>query len=1671
MHPATRLYANVIALALVFPTLTTAQAVELTQAPAREAEERRSQSINGTLGTDDAVLDGGEYYEIHTFEGAEGQTITIDLVSEEFDTYLVVFGPEGDRVGENDDGDNSNAQIWLTLPSTGTYTVWATSYSAGEVGSYQLSWQEDTTLAELQQALREAREGGDTPEESLRDRTAELKALFDVADFYQDRDQNLEALETYQAVLELSQELGDSNYELISYQVMSGIYNGIGIDKNREASELYRAEQWQQALESAQQGLMAAEQAVQLARQGKARAEAINSEIFIPDLTLAVPRSLVTLAGSYQNISNSQQEQARGLIAEQDYRQAESLEAESIAASEKAVEAAQESLILMRNSESLNDIYALDLLNAVAAVALSHDMVGSAHYRVRSLRLNNEGEFEHQVDALEQALVAYETALPFHRESEQLREHDEVIERIGISEVQQVKFTLLGIINVRQSLSRAYGELGQYLEGISVAERTIELSRQLPDRESELTALIDLSNLYDYLGEQYLEEEAYEEALAAQEKSLFYAQERLKVAQSLVDSPELSDFESNTYAERGIDIVKNALQSISTAYAGIRWVYVAQDDYESALEITLKILEIDEQIGNPVFIFSTLRALFVDYDRLGRYQEALEVMERSLELARQFDNQGEELSAITTIASLQQDLGQYPEAIANYEEAWLLTIENEIPEEQIGILLNLGVLYGTQGDHEKASENYEQALEMARAARQNLETASVGALESLAPECSLLSPIDPSLDIELPPELPGVDERDDIERLERNRQRCIRQTWDVEQKALSSQAAGYAEQGRYTEAIELHRRSLEIIRTHRPDRVQEVSALNGIGATYADRGDYSIAIEEYLQALDIALDINHQPSILLLRNNLGATFFGQGDYPTALEHLREALTLVQETRLRPQEVYILSNIGRTYYDQGEYEKALEFFQKGLVLSEQLGQKQDQASVLSGLSIVSLDQGQYDQALDYAQQSLELFQETGVKASEAGLLVLIGRIHFIRGNYAEALDVKQQALTINQEIGDQDGEAYALQQLGTLYSQLGQYDRALALNQQALEISQRIGDRSREASTFDIIGSLYAEQGKSQEALDAYAQALAIWQDIGSPVGEARSLRNVGSLREQLGDYADAKQALQQALDLQRRVGAQGHEGLTLNGLAKAQTGEGNLDEATTLLRQAIALHQETGDRPGRAQALSDLGAVLLQTGQLTEAETTLYETISLLESLRPSELKDTDKIALFDTQLEAYDTLQRVLVAQNDPAKALAALEVAERGRARAFVESLTVRLGDRSDLEIDTDSPDLDQMRQIAQQQNATLIEYSIVSADDAPELYIWVIAPDGDIAFRQQSLAEVELADLVIDARDAIRVRGGRAGAPPQPRSETLAQRRAETNAKLTQLHELLIAPIADLLPTDPEQRVIMIPQGDLFLVPFPALINTDGNYLIEQHTLLTAPSIHVLDLTRQQRRQRSDVTSPNDVLVVGNPDMPTVKIPSEDWEGELSSLFWAEQEAIEIADLFGAEALIGDAATEAYIKQQMAESRLLHLATHGLLEYGFPDESGVRDLPGAIALTPGYGEDGLLTAAEIYGMDLNADLVVLSACDTGRGRITGDGVVGLSRAFISAGAPSVVVSLWAVPDASTAELMVEFYNQLEQGQDKAQALRQAMLTTMQQYPDDPKHWAAFTLIGEAN
>jgi CHAT domain-containing protein len=236
--------------------------------------------------------------------------------------------------------------------------------------------------------------------------------------------------------------------------------------------------------------------------------------------------------------------------------------------------------------------------------------------------------------------------------------------------------------------------------------------------------------------------------------------------------------------------------------------------------------------------------------------------------------------------------------------------------------------------------------------------------------------------------------------------------------------------------------------------------------------------------------------------------------------------------------------------------------------------------------------------------------------------------------------------------------------------------------------------------------------------------------------------------------------------------------------------------------------------------------------------------------------------------------------------------------------------------------------------------------------------------------------------------------------------------------------------------------------------------------------------LDLTGQLK-QRQLNTSQGDnpahpALVVGNPDpMPAYGFPPV----TLSSLPGAAQEATTIATLLDTEALIGAQATKSAVLQRMAQAPIIHLATHGLLNGAAIDTNArpgdqptleFRRLEGSLALAPEPSNDGFLTAEEIQNLRLTADLVVLSACDTGRGIVRGNGVMGLSSAFLQAGVPSVVVSLWQVPDEATAQLMERFYQALQDNPDKAAALRQAMIQSIGEFPH-PRDWSAFLLIGE--
>ncbi|MDY6938698.1 MAG: CHAT domain-containing protein [Cyanobacteriota bacterium] len=705
-------------------------------------------------------------------------------------------------------------------------------------------------------------------------------------------------------------------------------------------------------------------------------------------------------------------------------------------------------------------------------------------------------------------------------------------------------------------------------------------------------------------------------------------------------------------------------------------------------------------------------------------------------------------------------------------------------------------------------------------------------------------------------------------------------------------------------------------------------------------------------------------------------------------------------------------------------------------------------------------GDFRLALTTFETALQVYRDVGHSLRESDALDRIGNLYDELGEYANALDFYQQASTIRNQIGDRQGQSDTLANLGITYIRIGQTEKAIDSLQEALSLYRELTspDRSglrqepREGKIFSNLALAYRKLGDTAPALRFAKQSLASYRRRNDRNGEVVALNRVGEAYLDAGNSEKARLYLEKALNLSRERNDRPGMGRSWHGLGRLAASLGDTQTALERYQQARDARRNSEDSAGEGETLNAMGELLLQSGKSAEAAQALESAVALWESLRPG-LTDADKISIAETQAQTYRLLQQALI---DRGEIEAALEVSERGRARAFAELLAHRLQlQGKTLPPDTsEPPNIDRIQQIARDRNTTLVEYSLVQNDSTgEELYIWVIEPTGKIHFRRRLLEGKSLTTWVEDNRWALGVRG---------RGEAIVVERIEDwepasqGDRLHQLYQLLIEPIADLLPQDADAPVTIVPQGELFLVPFAALPDENGIDLLDKHPLLFAPAIGSIAATPSADKPLDIGGDP--ALIIGNPTMPDD--PATGFP--LRSLSGAEAEALDIAPILDRQPLIGEEATQAAVKSQLGDAAIAHFATHGLL-----DDFGTG-VPGALALTPTATDNGFLTAAEILTLPLKARLVVLSACDTGRGNITGDGVVGLSRSFLTAGVESVVVSLWAVDDESTAFLMGEFYRQLQQNPDRAIALRQAMLTTREEYPH-PSRWAAFALFGQ--
>ena len=846
---------------------------------------------------------------------------------------------------------------------------------------------------------------------------------------------------------------------------------------------------------------------------------------------------------------------------------------------------------------------------------------------------------------------------------------------------------------------------------------------------------------------------------------------------------------------------------------------------------------------------------------------------------------------------------------------------------------------------------------------------------------------------------------------------------------------------------------------------------------------------------------------LLLVLNVPALVFGMSNDYILAQTIGQPLTAVStEHQSRVEESLMkaeqLLQAGILYFTRGAFRSALVLWEESLKLfrAEDVHtyfskeSHQGTASVLSNLGMAYHNLGEYGRAIELFQQSLDIAREIDNRQGEANALGNLGTTYHNLGEYGRAIDFHQQALDIDQETGDSLGEVASLGNLGLVYRNLGDYSRAIDFHQQQLDIARAIGDRLGEANALGNLGTTYHNLGEYGRAIDLHQQSLNIKRKVRNRLGESLSLGSLGNAYRNLGEYSRAINFYQQQLDIAREIGHRLGEARSLSGLGNAYRNLGEYDRAIDFHQQQLDIAREIGYLQGESNSLYNLGVAFSRLDDLTTAEQHFQASAQVEASLHSDELSDANRLSLLDSQQSTYSFWQVTLMDLGQPEEALA---VAERGRAQALAVSMTRSL-DRETKAFEPPSPlTMKRIQAIAAQQQATLVEYSVLPSG---HILIWVLQPDGTLQWTGSDAAALD--DSLVDTTSQFATlgqNGSRGGEHPETPLSTLVQdtqtsltrggsssdsssqlSRQQLDTQLQQLHEVLIEPIAQWLPEDDQQRVIFIPHRELFRVPFAALRDGEGQYLIQKHTILTAPSIQSLELARQHRTRVQSVNT-TDALIVGNPNFPDTLTTAYGWQ----PLPGAEREARNVGTYLSNHlgisptVLLNDQATETQVKEQLHSARFIHLATHGNLvsvneKVGLP---GVQYsfLPGLLALAPSDQDDGSLTADELRDLTrtnpLNAELVVLSACQTGQGRVTSDGVDGLSRTLLTAGVPTMLVSLWNASDHHTVSLMDEFYRQfLEEDQDKAQALRQAMLQMIEQGDDNPQHWAAFTLVGEA-
>jgi CHAT domain-containing protein/Tfp pilus assembly protein PilF len=910
-----------------------------------------------------------------------------------------------------------------------------------------------------------------------------------------------------------------------------------------------------------------------------------------------------------------------------------------------------------------------------------------------------------------------------------------------------------------------------------------------------------------------------------------------------------------------------------------------------------------------------------------------------------------------------------------------------------------------------------------------------------------------------------------------------------EAEAVAALAEFTHRKGQRRQAVELYREAASRWRElDRPER--ETQAWKDLGLTLWEMSELAAADEALARGLDLARRLGSAYDEADLRNNQCLVLHARGGVQPALACYGEALALYRQLGEARDEATVLNNLGFAWFSLGEPRPAEESYRQALAIRRDTGDRAGEATALNNLAVLFRSLGEIDEALRAYGEAREILATLDDRRQEAATLNNLGVAYMSIGEVERARLYLTQALELRRTVEDRRGEIVTLNNLGWLEGSSGAAAKAVTLHRQALDLSRAASDARNEGLSRSYLGEAQATAGQAAEALAELDQALALQRQTGDRSNEARTLRRKGELLTAGKRTAEALPLFEQALLASRSAGDRANEAMTLSARARALRDQGDLDRAASDAEAAISVLESLRTRLGNPE----LRAVFL--GSRGDVYELRVDILMRLAAARPGQGFDRAAFeaneqararALLDVLRESGAAirngiepalaarrrdLERRLTLKADRLQSLLARGQEEQAGSKALeIESERIRAElDVLDTEIKKQDPRYAELIhpgaasageiQTLLDSGTLLLEYSL----GRERSYLWALDASSLRAFVLPGREEIERAARALHQALS-------APAPDGGERTRIGQT----------LSRMLLGPVAGDLG---ERRLAIVADGALDYIPFDVLPEPgrpDGAPLVARHEVVTLPSGSVLAAERRQLAGGEPARELAVVLAdpVFQPDDPRVlrgartSPGAADLASPLSRLRFSRQEALAIASLAPAGAvdtrLDFAADRDLVLSGRLRGFRYVHFATHGVFDTERPELSGL-----ILSRVDKAGDprEGFLRLRDVYSLDLNADLVVLSGCRTALGReIRGEGLLGLTRGFLYAGAPRVVASLWWIDDRATAALMEAFYRGMwSEGLRPAAALRQARLTLSRQHRfRDPFYWGAFVLQGD--